>query len=196
MRNSILLIASAVLFSLLTSNRMNATGVKVSITLHTGREITGELLVVTDSVLVISRSVGLTYDKLKADTAGIMTVTKDEIKTLIICGKSYVVDGLLLGGIFGMGVGTLLSYEPQGAEANNSNFDPLGAGSGAILIGMAGGMALGAFVGVTSTTSDKEMNIEGRKHIAFLNEYSRFYDRSLPDFLQKYVSPKLNAHEN
>ena len=72
----------------------------------------------------------------------------------------------------------------------------MGAGSRAILIGMAGGAALGALVGATSTTSDKEIRLEGRKHFAFLNEYSRYDDRSVPEFLEKYVHPGLNVHDN
>ena len=33
------------------------------------------------------------------------------------------------------------------------------------------------------------IELEGKKHIFFLAEYSRYYDRSLPEFIGKYLNP-------
>lgn len=177
----------AVIISFLATEMLSATGAKVSILLKSGEKITGELLIVTDSLLMISRGVGLTQDKLEADMVDVFKIGRGDIRDLAVCGKSYVPDGVLLGTIFGIGVGALLSYEPTGTEAYGSNFDPQGAGPNAIIIGLAGGAILGGFAGMMASTNDQEVELEGRKNLLFLKDLSRYYERDVPKFLQNYL---------
>src|SRR5882762_8528004 len=80
---------------------LQAGGATVTALLKDGRLVTGELLAVTDSALVLSKTFLLSEEKLKADTELIVRIRRSQVRKLSFSGKSYVPDGVLLGCIAG-----------------------------------------------------------------------------------------------
>ena len=167
------------------SSASYAAGAKVTVVFTDGHDITGELLAVTDSELIVSRILYLREDKLKADPDAIMKLNRREILEIKFSGKSYVPDGILLGAIAGIGIGSLVSYEPTGTGAYKSNFDPIGPGPRALIIGLIGGMVVGGILGHIASTRDESVGLEARTGLAFLRDFARYRERRPPEFLIK-----------
>jgi hypothetical protein len=163
---------------------LRAGGAKTTAQLKDGGEVTGELPAVTEGVLIISKTFLLSEEKLKADTQDIIRLPRNEIRKLSFSGKSYVPDGTLLGCIAGVGIGALVSYEPTGTEAYKSNFDPIGPGSRALVIGLVGGALVGGLLGKLASTNDAEIIFDGRETIPFLRDFARYQDARPPEFLR------------
>jgi len=166
-------------------NTLSAAGAKVTIVLQTRQQITGELLAVLDSEVIISRTVLLSEEKLKADSEQILRLRSNEIQGLTLNGKSYILDGTLLGCIAGIAIGALLSYEPRGVGSYGSNFDPYGPGPNLIIIGFVGGAIAGGLLGLNASGRDQNINLEGRKNLIFLRDFARYREARLPLFLRK-----------
>src|SRR5260221_4422628 len=81
------------------ANILQAGGARVTAHLKNGQEVTGELLVVTDHELLISKSLLTSEDKLKANPGEIFKLSTEEIQDLSFKGPSHLLDGLLLGSI-------------------------------------------------------------------------------------------------
>ena len=170
---------------------LQASGARVTLRLRTETLITGELLLLSDSMLVIASSAGLPEDRLRTDTGGLRSVRLAEIEHFVFCGHSYVADGMLLGIVGGVAIGALVAYSPEGHNTDNvSTLDPTGPGAEAMIVGLVAGAALGAFFGGTSSTDDTELSEPVWRRIPFLRGLTRYHDRATPEFLQAYLAQR------
>lgn len=166
---------------------LRASGAKVTMVLESGQHIAGELLALADSTLIVAIDFGLREESLRTDTAKLVKVGVNDIRAFNLCGRSYLADGMLLGMVGGAGIGALVSYTGSGFDTYNSNIDPTGPGAGAMIIGFLGGALLGGFLGEIAGTGDEEVNSRDWHRLGYLKGLTRYADRDLPDFLEKYI---------
>ena len=166
------------------ASTLKAAGARITAHLKTGEAVSGELLAVTEDELLISKSPLLSEDKLKASPAEIIKVSRADIVDLAFNGQSHVVDGLLMGSIAGLVIGTLVSYEPRGLDSFGSNFDGYGPGSRALILGFIGGSVVGGLLGKAGSSSDQVIDFRGKKNLIFLRDFARYKEPNPPDFLQ------------
>ncbi len=160
------------------------SGAKVSVRLKDGNQINGELLVVTDSSFIISRIENLHEEKLKIARDQIVLIRRDYVESFIVCGRSHLINGVVLGFTAGICIGSLMAYEPRGVTEWGSNYDSYGSGFKTIALFAAGGMSLGALVGATSSTSDKILSKREFADREFLVKMARYGDNE-PEFIKK-----------
>ena len=178
----------AALITLLTAilSQFLAAGERVSIVLRSGEHISGELLGVGASAIVIAIEAGLHDEILKMHPEKIRRVEKDSIQELSVFSPSHLWDGVLLGMIGGVCVGMLVSYEPTGADSYKSNYDPQGGGPKMLIICGAGGAALGALAGETAQGFSKDFDVTRMKSLVPLKEYSHYKEYE-PEFITELL---------
>ncbi|MGA2624287.1 MAG: hypothetical protein ABSF91_10575 [Bacteroidota bacterium] len=172
------------LFGMLTESLMLA-GEKVTIQFQSGDSITAELLAVRESVLIVSRGIGTPDEFLSTHPDEMLTIRRKDIQSFMIHGKSHLWDGVAIGLAGGICLGMLVSYEPTGAEAYKSNFDPQGGGPKMLVCCAVGGVALGVLAGGTGTlvTEDKYIDLNKKKNWISLRQYAR-YNETEPPFMK------------
>lgn len=161
-------------------------GSNILVTLRNGEQVKGELLAVKESTLIVSKDIGAIDNFLISHPEKILRVSRRDIQELTICGKSHLWDGIAIGLAGGICIGMLVSYQPTGAEAYNSNFDPQGGGPKMLALCAAAGIGLGALAGGTGTavTNDRKINVESIKAWNSLRENAR-YDGDEPDYIKR-----------
>ena len=100
-----------------------ADGAEVVLTLKSGKEITEELLSVRENALVMSRTGALEY-RLEIDPEEIMLIAHEEIQTLTIQGKSYILSGMGVGIVVGIVTGALIAAN---AETRDDAYKAIGS---------------------------------------------------------------------
>ncbi|HLX13484.1 MAG TPA: hypothetical protein VKS81_11785 [Bacteroidota bacterium] len=165
---------------------MSIAGAHLSIRTNDSSEIKGDLLLITDSVLVITRLFNAREDFVEQHLKEIEVVRLDKITAIKLCGRSFTSDGLLLGAAAGLAVGTLLDYEPHGISRYDVNTDPVGPGAIAIVYCGLGGMAIGAFLGAEEVTHDEELDLNDPVTRRNLIDMAR-YRNEPPEWLKKLM---------
>jgi hypothetical protein len=148
----------------------NENGIEVVAQLNNGNEISGNLLSIRGtSLLVYSPEWGMDDDVLNIDY--ISNVKQNEIQKLTIVGKSNVLKGMGIGLLVGIGVGALVGV------AANSGGTGLAKGLAAGAAGLGVGVVcflVGTIVGITSSTPDEVIEPFSGYDIKGLSIYSRY----------------------
>jgi len=163
-----------------------ADGAKVTIILKSGDEITGEFLAIKESTIIIAKNLHINDKNLELDSLNVLPLNIKDISKIKIHGKSYLLDGMIIGTIAGISIGTLVSYDPRGWETFESNYDAYGPGFKGIILCASGGALLGALAGATAPAGDKEISIKNKYDLFSLKQYTRYKD-NIPKFLERLV---------
>ena len=154
----------------LSINESRANGATVAILLSTGETITGELLSVRDSSIIISTSESFDERELES----IATIRNQDIETVIIEGESKVLQGMGLGVLIGGGIGALIGLA---SGDDTQGFIRFSAGEhaaiGAVLFGGVG-FVIGTIAGIATSTGDKMMEALMDYDFSSLKTVARF----------------------
>lgn len=162
-------------------------GAPVFIEMNNGEEYSGELLTVSDSVMILCNDYGLTERELYNSVKQILMIENHKMKSMLIIGKNNILIGLF----FGAGIGTVIGVSVGIASGDDpkSKFISLTAEQKACVLGSFGGIVgglIGLIVGVAGSTYDEEIyNYKNPEDFDFmqLNIYSR-YGGTKPEFLK------------
>jgi hypothetical protein len=161
-----------------------ARGADVILLLKTGQEISGELVSVRDSSLVISTIEDANENDLLTQTAGIIAVRNEEILHVVIKGKSNVLKGMILGTLAGVGfhavLGLAIGANPL--KAYFTDADPVAREAG--MTYGAVGLLLGTVVGAASSSRDRLVEPLPDQDFSSLRPIARFPEEE-PEFLKK-----------
>jgi len=151
-------------------------GADVYITMESGKNYSGELLVINDSIMFVSSDFGLSDEELADSANQIYIFQNDSIKSIWIQGSS----NLLIGLGVGIAVGIPL-IEAAGPKEGESWGDFTMGGIGILCIPV--GLIIGA---ATSTYDERVYSYKNREDFNFsqLNIFSR-YGAVEPEFLKK-----------
>jgi hypothetical protein len=167
-------------FLVLPNDQLLAQGADVSLLLKNGQEISGELLSVRDSSLVISTMEDANENDLSTQTVGIIAVRNEELFHVVVKGKSNIVTGMAGGVLYGAALGGVLcSCIP--AASGLSTPEERAAG-GAFVFG-AIGFVVGTIAGIASSSNDKLVEPRMNNDFSSLRPLARYPDKE-PEFLQ------------
>lgn len=141
-------------------------GAKVVLFLSDGQEVTGELLSVMDSALVISTVEGADGESLQTQSWSLLVVRNQEILYVVVKGESKVLKGMGIGFLAGATLGASIGLA-SGDDPKNQFFS-FTAGEKAEMGGIAfGGIGwlVGTIAGIASSTRDKV--VEPLENIGF-----------------------------
>jgi len=169
---------------LILMNTSLYSGARVSFLLKNGNHINGELLVVADNSFVISTIENLNEEKLRINQNQIVLIRKDEVGMFTVCGKSHLLNGIVLGFAAGICIGGLIAYEPRGTAEWGSNYDPYGSGFKTIILFATGCTSLGALTGITASTSDRVLSKAELTSQNYIKKLAR-YGSEEPEYLTK-----------
>lgn len=179
-----LLIVSFLFLTVTVSLRAFGSGRKMTVVLQTGEQITGELLTARADVLVISKQPGLPEESLRSDRNKVAILWRKNINRLTIPGKSWLMDGAILGLIGGIASWGVMASDPGRPP---TGLDPVGPGEKGLLFFGLGGIALGILVGLTSSTEDRSVNVGVFSSLIYLKPFARYKDEE-PDFLKDLIT--------
>jgi hypothetical protein len=148
----------------------SAQGADVVLFLNDGREISGELLVVMDSSLVISFVSVDRKEVFEKDTV----VRNQEILHVIVKGKSNILKGMGEGIIIGGGIGVLLGFLSGDDEEGFIRFT---AAEKALALGVVlggAGLIIGTIAGIASSASDRHIEPLGNRDFSILKPIARY----------------------
>lgn len=148
-------------------------GAEILIGLNNGKEYTGELLSVSDSIIILSKEYGLSEEELLSSSSNISIIQNQEIKSIWVLGKSNHLIGLAIG----LGVGALLIKTAE--DVNKSEWNQAYTG----LLCIPAGFLIGA---ATSTYDEEIYNYKNSEDFDFmqLNIYSRYGGKE-PKYLRE-----------
>ncbi|MFC2119757.1 hypothetical protein ACFLQ4_01665 [Bacteroidota bacterium] len=154
-------------------------GVNVVLLVKSGKEISGELLSVRESALIICTEHSATEQELASLKFPINTIQNDEIKELTIEGSNYILLGLGIGVVACTGIGLLLGLASD--PSNNAIISPeLALGFLGFLVGLVAGPTVGYFL---STDDIILQEIPPGYDFSFLKPLSRYPDEE-PEYLK------------
>jgi multisubunit Na+/H+ antiporter MnhB subunit len=159
-------------------------GAKVVLQLPRQLELSGELLSVRDSVLVISTLEDASAEDLSNQTAAIIVVRNQYILHAVVKGESKAGKGALIGFAVGGGTGALMGLA-SGDDPQNTLFS-MTAGQKAVLAGsVLGGLGalIGGIAGWIASPSDVYVEPHSDGDLQILKQFARFPDKE-PEFLQ------------
>lgn len=146
-----------------------AQGADVAVTCSTGQIIRGELLVATDSAVIVRTESSLRNIWWQGDSAFAVFLPLSGVQTVVVEGHSNILLGTGIGLVLGAGLG---AASAQGGWA--------GAGAGAG--GFIGGL-LGALVGVISSRSERVYDQNTRGGFSALQDHA-LYGTTIPKILK------------
>ncbi len=161
-----------------------AQGADVVLLVKSGEEISGELLSVRDSSLIISTLEDADIKELSTQRAGILAVRNEEVFHVVIKGKSNILKGMGLGTLIGGGFGGFLGLasgdDPPGWFSMTAGEK---AAVGAIAFG-AVGFLVGTIAGVASSSGDEIVEPLLNQDFSSLKPVAKFSEKE-PEFLKK-----------
>jgi hypothetical protein len=161
-----------------------AQGADVVLLFKTGEEISGELLEVRDSSLMISTLEDASEKDLSTHSAGIIAVRNERIFHVVIKGKSNMLKGMGIGTAVGGGLGALIGFasgdDPPGFLSFTASEK---AGAGAIVLGGLG-FLVGTVAGIASSSSDKLVEPLMNNDFSSLKPLAGYPDKE-PKFLER-----------
>jgi hypothetical protein len=166
-------------------DQLLARGASIVVFLNDGRQVTGELLAVRDTALLIDTLVGKTEDSAATQIAGIVRVSRNAVQKVRVKGESFKGKGRLYGTLVGAGLGVVIGF----ADGNDppGSFMRLTAGEKALTFGAFGGLLggfVGAIYGAAWSTEDKEYDTSVKEDWASLKAVARYPEQE-PEFLKK-----------
>ena len=179
-----LLIVSFFILTVAVLSTAFGSGRKTTVLLQTGEQITGELLAARADVLVISKRPGLPEASLRSDSNEVTILWRKNINRITIPGKSWLMDGAILGLIGGIASWGVMASDPGRPP---TGLDPVGPGEKGLLFFGLGGVALGILVGLTSSTEDRSVDVRVFSSLMYLKPFARYKDEE-PDFLKKLIA--------
>jgi hypothetical protein len=171
-------------FADLQEGKYQTQGADVILLLKTGHQISGELLSVSDSTLIISTLGEVDIKVLSTQSAGIIAVRNEEIFHMVIKGKSNVLKGMILGTLVGVGFHVLvgLAAGANPLKAYFTDADPEARKAGVTYGAL--GLTVGTIAGIASSSRDKVIDPLLHQDFSFLRSFARFSDEE-PQFLKK-----------
>jgi hypothetical protein len=171
-------------FLMLPKAQLVSQGANVIVFFNEGRQVTGELLAVRDTALLIDTLVGKAKDSTATQIAGIVGVSRDAVQKVRVKGESFKGKGRLYGTLVGAGLGVAIGF----ADGNDppGSFMRLTAGEKALTAGAFGGLLggfVGAIYGAAWSTEDKEYNTSVKEDWASLKAVARYPEQE-PEFLR------------
>jgi gas vesicle protein len=168
-------------------DQLLARGASVVVFLNDGRQVTGELLAVRDTALLIDTLVGKAEDSIATQIAGIVGVSRDAVQKVRVKGESLRLKGTLIGAAIGAAVGGVIGLASGDDKPNEIHLWPYTAGQKALAYGTVLGVAgafIGGIIGVESSSKDKRYDATVKEDWASLKAVARYPDKE-PEFLKK-----------
>jgi hypothetical protein len=181
-----LALVSILYVSVFSSNAV-ASGRKVSITLKDSSSITGELLAVRDSNLIINRELWVSEQKLQSNHDSLTIVPFTSAVRIHVAGHRNSWVGAGVGLAAGMGVGAFMGYHVSTSNSNWSSDRGFNAVVGSlmgILPGFFSGMIVGAFV----ETDERDIDPRDKVEMGLLSKHAR-YQEGEPEFIKSIGAP-------
>ncbi len=164
-----------------------AEGREVTLILKDGTAITGELLSVRDSSLVVDVLNRAWEVDVPSHSKGIVVVRNHRVQSAVIKGKSNVLKGMGLGTLIGAGSGAIVGA----ARGDTPRTFPYGGTSTAREKAVAGAIGLGAVgflvgtvVGLISSSRDKDVEPLLNQDFSSFRPVARFSEEE-PESLKK-----------
>lgn len=162
------------------SNVLLAQDTKIILLLNSGRQVSGELLYVRDSSLVIRTDAVADSSGNNVLTESLIAVQNDSVAKVIIRREPIFVKAVTTGLLVGAATGALIGYavgrdEPGGLrrwfvyDLNRSE----AAVTGAIVLGGIG-LGFGLIAGVATPSGDEELDIHSKEGRAMLLRIARY----------------------
>jgi hypothetical protein len=177
----------------LPMSQLFAQGARIVLWVQNQGEITGRLLSVRDSALVISTNEA-SDNHIGAQIASISVIKNQNIQCVFIKGKSRVLISSGLGFLIGAGTGAIIGFaagdDPECKESG-SPLAPapwclrLTAEGKAVIGGILGGVAgslVGGIIGVAASTEDKAIYPNMNHGFSELKPLAKFPDKE-PEYL-------------
>jgi len=154
-------------------------GAEITISKKNGTEINGELLVVSDTSIVICSYIGLSEKELARINQPIYNIRNSEIKEITIEGSNYIWIGLGIGMAGGAAIGAL------GGSASETGSSYKGVPTiGFGIIGALAGAIIGSIVGYLLSTEEFVLQeIPPGYDFSFLKSLARYRDEE-PEYLR------------
>ena len=174
---------SLAMLSLFPLSPLSAQGSRVTIRLSSGMELTGEILYARKDALLLNTGTARGEEKLIKHTDDFRKVDSKDVRALRFLGVSHLFDGIFLGFIGGICIGSLMAFDPH-ADARFS-YDPAGYGERSLIIFAAIGTALGSITGITTSTHDLDADVGAHPNFHYFTQFSRYQEEE-PDFLVQW----------
>lgn len=158
-------------------------GARATFVLSTGEELTGEILYSRKDALILTTKYSPTEEKLILHADKIRTIRMNDVHAVKLLGASHVFDGIAIGFIGGICIGSLMAFDPH-ADAR-FHYDEAGMGEKALVIFAGVGTALGCVTGITTSTHDLDIDIHTLTNFNYFRQFSR-YGEEEPDFLIRW----------
>ncbi|UCH65470.1 MAG: hypothetical protein JSW63_12835 [Ignavibacterium sp.] len=159
----------------LSKSVINDNGAEVSAQLSNGGMISGNLLSVRKTSLLIYNSNKRITDN-EFDYKFVYNVKQRDIDKLTIKGQSNVLKGMGIGLLAGIGLGVLVGYAVYGGDSGQT-FADIGRAQEAGMIGLAVGIGClltGTLWGISTSTSDEVIEQFSGYDITGLSSYSKY----------------------
>ncbi len=182
MSTSYIFIIATIIISLSPLNLV-AEGSQVVVLLDNGDRLTGELLAVNDSAVVVSHIAGASDEDLASGATGMEVIRNDNIGSITVSGSSYVLPAMGVGLLGGFAVGWAIGSSSQSENVVEEAFKPVTAGASAGL-GSLIGLGVGAIVGVAASPKDLVITVFTPDNLRLLREKAR-YGGQEPPFMQQ-----------
>ncbi|MFC2103282.1 hypothetical protein ACFLSS_02520 [Bacteroidota bacterium] len=158
-------------------------GAEVFIIMKNGAELTGELLSVRDSSILLCKEYEADEEDLADLVYPVYSIENHDIKLIELKGENKIILGLVLGA--GLGAGTGAGISSSGVS--KKRYRKLGAAASGCCVGGLIGALIGVIIGGISSTDDEvvyEYANPGEYDFTQLNIYSRYGGKE-PDYLKE-----------
>jgi hypothetical protein len=156
---------------------------EIKISLKNNKMISGGLLFVRDSGLIVYSRSFQNKSTISTLYKGIRMISNTEIYNIIISGRSKVATCMAFGTAGGFALGFVIGLasgdDPPGFMAWKASQKAMAAGAMLGAIGLAGGL----LVGLATSTGDKEFEPLQSQKMVFLETFARY--RNEPEFLNQ-----------
>jgi hypothetical protein len=162
--------------------KLVAEGSQVVVLLENGERLTGELLAVRDTAVVLSDIAGTSDEDLAFGAAAIEVIRNDDIQSITVRGSSYVLPAMGIGLVGGFAVGWAIGSSSKSENVAEEVVKPVtsavSAGLGSLI-----GIGVGAIVGVAASPKDLVITVFTPDTLRLLREKAR-YGGHEPSFMQ------------
>jgi small nuclear ribonucleoprotein (snRNP)-like protein len=163
----------------LNSYKHDELGAEVTLSLKDKKEIKGELLSVSDSMLIICTKHSATDLEITNVVYPTVIIRNNDIKSLTLKGNNFTWLGLAIGSVTFTGIGIWMGLE------FNKGMDTEGSEVGFGILGLLVGAAVGGIVGYFLSTDDVILfEIPPDYNFSLLNPLTRYKDEE-PEYLSK-----------
>jgi hypothetical protein len=160
---------------------MCGDGATVKLLLHSGEEVTGELLSVREHTLLLASVPGTSEAELEKYPETVVVTATEDIARVTIEGHSRVLAGMGIGFLGGLVIGAIAAPDPDVSDPTGLA-ETTSRGASALLGGVIG-LGVGLLVGAASSTGTEEFAASGKWSPTVLQRHCR-YKEGEPEFMR------------